>query len=77
MIVVVLSVLIMDGLSLRALVDMGMCLIAVFMATALFYQFQPALSTFPVDGPRWVRQAVIVAGASALALLLSLAFWPR
>lgn len=74
MIVVVPSVLVMDGLSLRALVDMGICLVAVFIATALFYQFQPALSTFPVDGPRWVRQAVIVAGASVLALLPGLLF---
>jgi phytol kinase len=68
MIIVVPSVLVMDGLSLRALVDLSVCLIAVFTAAALFYQFQPALATFPVDGPRWARQALIVAGASALAL---------
>jgi hypothetical protein len=52
MIVVVPSVLVMDGLTLKALLDMSGCLIAVLVATAIFYELQPALSTFPVDGPR-------------------------
>ena len=69
MIVAVPSVLIMDGPTWKALLDMSSCLMAVLVATALFYKLQPALSTFPVDGPRWMRQAAIVAGASALALL--------
>jgi phytol kinase len=69
MIVVVPSVLIMDGPTWKALLDMSGCLMAVLVATALFSKLQPALSTFPVDGPRWVRQAAIAAGASALTLL--------
>jgi hypothetical protein len=64
----------MDGATMKALLGVGVCLMAVLAATALFYRFQPALSTFPVDGPRWVRQAVIVVLASALALLPSLTF---
>jgi phytol kinase len=69
MIVAVPSVLIMDGPTWKALLDMSGCLMAVLVATALFYKLQPALSTFPVNGPRWVRQAAIAAGASALTLL--------
>ena len=69
MIVVAPSILMMDGLTLAALLDMSACLVAVFTATELFYRLQPALSTFPVDGPRWIRQAVIVTGTSAIALL--------
>ena len=71
MIVVIPSVLAMDGLTLKALFDMSGCLAAVLAATAIFYELQPALSTFPVDGPRWLRQAAIAAGASALALFPS------
>jgi len=69
MIVVVPSVLLMDGPTWKALLNVSGCLMAVFAATALFYKLQPALSTFPVDGPRWVRQAAIATGTSVLALL--------
>jgi len=69
MIVAVPSILVMNGPTWKALLDLSSCLLAVLVATALFYKLQPALSSFPVDGPRWVRQAAIAAGASALALL--------
>jgi phytol kinase len=69
MIVAVPSILIMDGLTMRALLDASLSLMAVLVATALFYRLQPGLSTFPVDGPRWIRQALIVAGATPLVLL--------
>jgi phytol kinase len=69
LIVAVPSILMMDGLTMKALLDMSVCLIAVVAATTLFHRLQPALSSFPVDGPRWIRQAVIVAGTSAIALL--------
>lgn len=69
MIVAVPSILFMDGLTMNALFDLTACLAVVLAATTLFYRLQPALSTFPVDGPRWIRQAVIVAWTSVVALL--------
>jgi phytol kinase len=69
MIVAVPSILFMDGVTMNALFDLTACLAVVLAATALFYRLQPALSTFPVDGPRWIRQAVIVAWTSVIALL--------
>jgi hypothetical protein len=71
MIVALPSILLMDGLTLKALLDLAACLGAVLAATALFYRLQPALSTFPVDGPRWIRQSLIVAWTSVIALTLS------
>jgi phytol kinase len=68
MIVVIPSVLAVDGLTWNALLDMGACLSALLAATAAFYCLQPALATFPIDDPRWIRQAVIVAAASQLAM---------
>jgi phytol kinase len=74
MIVAVPAILLMDGTTMKALLEASVCLMAVFAATALFYRFQPALSTFPVDASRWIRQAGIVAAASGLTLLLRLPF---
>jgi hypothetical protein len=68
MVVIIPSVAAMDGVTWNALLDAAACLAAVIMATAIFYRLQPALAAFPVDGPRWVRQAVIVAVTSAVAL---------
>jgi phytol kinase len=76
MIVAVPSILVTDWLTMKALLNATHCLMVLLAANALFYRFQPALSTFPVDGPRWVRQAVIVAVTSALALLPYLGFAP-
>lgn len=69
MIVAVPSILMNDGLTGIALLEVSACLVAVLAATAIFYRLQPALSTFPVDGPRWIRQALIVAITSAIALV--------
>lgn len=66
MVVVIPSVLVMDGMTFNGLLDSAACLIAVLTATVIFYRLQPALCEFPVDGPRWVRQAVIVAVTSIL-----------
>lgn len=76
MIVIIPSILMTDGLTMKALLDVSACLMAVLVATALFYLLQPALSTFPVDGPRWIRQGVIVGGTSALALVPYIGFSP-
>ena len=69
MIVAVPVILIMDGLTWKALADFAACLVAVSAATALFYRLQPEITTFPVDGARWVRQSLIVTAASVIALL--------
>ncbi len=69
MIVGVPSILMVDGLMMKAFLELSVCLIAVVVATALFYWLQPSLSTFPVDRPRWIRQALIVAASSAIMLL--------
>jgi phytol kinase len=69
MIVVLPSVLAMDGMTSQALLNVGASSMAVLVATAIFYWLQPGLATFPVDGPRWLRQAVITAAASVLAFL--------
>lgn len=66
MVVVIPSVLVMDGMTFNGLLDSAACLIAVLTATVIFYRLQPALCEFPVDGPRWVRQAVIVVVTSIL-----------
>jgi hypothetical protein len=68
MVVIVPTVLAADGFAGAALVDLASCLVAVYAATAIFHRLQPALSEFPVDAARWVRQAIIVAVTSALAL---------
>jgi len=70
LVVIVPSVLLMDGLGVRALLDFAACLAAVLAATVLFYELQPGLATFPVDGARWARQATIVAVTSALPLVI-------
>ena len=76
MIVAVPSILMKDGLTGIALLEVSACLVAVLAATAIFYRLQPALSTFPVDGPRWIRQALIVATTSAIALVPLYPFHP-
>lgn len=67
-ILVIPCVLAIDGFTVLALFDIGACIASVFAATALFYRLQPSLSSFPVDGSRWIRQASIVAVTSTLAL---------
>lgn len=68
MIVVVPALLAFDGFALAVVVDLAFALIALYVATVLFYRLQPALSTFPVDGARWFRQAAIATATSVIAL---------
>jgi phytol kinase len=67
LLVVVPSVLVMDGFTLAALLDMAAGLLAVYAATAIFCRLQPGLADFPLDADRWRRQAAIVALASPIA----------
>jgi phytol kinase len=68
MLVVVPSVLVMDGFTVAAALDIAACLIAVYAAAAIFYRMQPGLADFPVDAGRWVRQSLAVSATSTLAL---------
>jgi phytol kinase len=68
MIVVLPSALAFGGLRPLAALDLGAGLLAVYIATALFYRLQPALSAFPVGPARWLRQAIIVSACSTIAL---------
>jgi len=68
MLVIVPSVLAMDGLTSTAALDLAAGLVAVLTATALFYRVQPRLERFPVDTARWLRQSGIVAATSTIAL---------
>jgi phytol kinase len=68
MLVVVPSVLVMDGVTTAGALDIAACLIAVAAATAIFYRMQPGLADFPVDARRWILQSVTVAATSTLAL---------
>ena len=68
MIVSIPSVLLVDGVSVGALLDLAFALIGLYLATAVFYRVQPDLSSFPVDAGRWLRQASIVLAASVVAL---------
>jgi phytol kinase len=77
MIVVAPAVLVIDGLSVAAALDLAAGLVALYAATALFYRVQPALASFPVDAGRWVRQAIIVAATSTIALGIRYEALPR
>jgi len=68
--VIVPSIVAMDGVGGRALLGIGACSLAVLASTVMFYQLQPNLADFPVDTPRWIRQALVVAAASPIAWLL-------
>jgi len=68
--VIVPSIVAMDGVGGRALLGIAACSLAVLASTVMFYQLQPNLADFPVDTPRWIRQALVVAAASPIAWLL-------
>ncbi len=72
LLVIVPSVVAMDGVGSRALLGIMACTVAALASTVLFYQLQPNLADFPVDTARWIRQALVVAAASPIAWLL---FW--
>ncbi len=74
MIVAIPSILLVDGLTIQAAAYVAISFLAVLTAAALFYRLQPGLSLFPVDFPRWTRQAIIVGEASIIAFLPFLSF---
>lgn len=62
-------VLIRDGFTIPAALNALVGAVAVTAAAALFTWLQPNLARYPVATPRWLRQAAIVMGASALPLI--------
>lgn len=70
LVIIIPSVLVMDGFDVGAGLNVGACLVAVLAATLLFYELQPGLDTFPVDAGRWLRQATIVAATSTITLAI-------
>lgn len=71
----VVSILLFEGISPAILATIAGGTLAVIAATLLFAFTQPRLEAFPVGSDRWLRQALIAACCSALALVPSL--WPH
>jgi phytol kinase len=77
MLVVVPAVLVQSGFTARAAVDLASCLVAVYAATAVFARLQPDLGKEPVDAARWMRQVVVVAATSCIAIGIHYGTVPR
>jgi phytol kinase len=58
-----------DGVSFAAVGHTLTGLVALIIAVLLFCRVQPGLERMPVDTPRWIRQALVSAVASAVALI--------
>lgn len=58
-----------ESLSLHALVQAALASIPIAMAVIAFYRLQRPLQDCPTDGPRWLRQGLIVFAASLLGAL--------
>lgn len=67
--VLIPSILLVDGVTLLAVVNFLVCTAAVVLAVAIFAAIQPSLETYPVGTARWLRQAMVTSGTSAVALL--------
>lgn len=63
------SLLIVDGFSAIAAVNLLACTAAVVFSMVIFAAVQPSLETYPVNTARWLRQAIITTGGSTVALL--------
>ena len=66
--VVLPPVLAQSGLTIAAALDLAGCLIALYVASAVFARLQPDLGLEPIDTPRWIRQVAVVAATSSLAM---------
>ena len=77
LLVVAPAVLVQSGLTIAAALDLAGCLVALYVSTALFCRLQPDLGSEPVDAPRWIRQVLIVAATSAIAIGLHISSVPR
>jgi phytol kinase len=77
MLVVAPAVVLQSGFTLRTAIDLAGCLVAVYAATAVFARLQPDLGQEPFDASRWMRQVVIVAATSSIAIGIHYGTVPR
>ena len=63
------SILLVDGFVPMAVLNLLLCTLAVIVSVLIFAKVQPSLESYPVGTPRWLRQAIITTGGSAIALL--------
>ncbi|SFN81000.1 phytol kinase [Formivibrio citricus] len=61
------SILLFQGVTLAALGSLAAATLAVVASTILFALLQPNIELYPVDGVRWLRQALITTLCSLLA----------
>lgn len=77
LVVVMLPVLAQSSLDAGAALDLAGCLLSIYVATVAFGRLQPDLAAEPIDAPRWVRQVLIVAAASTIAVGVHVSSVPR
>jgi hypothetical protein len=77
LVVVVLPVLVLSGATVGAALDLAGCLLAIYVATVVFSRLQPDLAAEPIDARRWMRQVLIVAAASTIAVGAHYGSMPR
>lgn len=65
----VVSILLVDGFALSAAANLVICSTAVLLAVVAFTLIQPSIEAYPVGTARWLRQAIVTAGGSTIALL--------
>lgn len=62
------SLLAADGLTMSFFENLAVGMMAIFLATAYFCAVQPALETYPINLPRWIRQSILVGVTSVICL---------
>jgi hypothetical protein len=70
-------VLVQSGVTVGAALDLAGCLLAIYVATVAFGRLQPDLAAEPIDAARWMRQVLIVAAASTIAIGVHYSSMPR
>lgn len=77
MLVVVPAVVAQWGITAATVINLAGCLVAVYVAAAVFAWLQPNLAEEPFDAPRWIRQVAIVAVTSCIAIGIHYSAVPR
>jgi phytol kinase len=77
LVIVLLPVLVQSGVTVGAALDLAGCLLAIYVATVAFGRLQPDLAAEPIDAARWMRQVLIVAAASTIAIGVHYSSMPR
>ncbi len=69
LLVLVPSILLMDGIASAAIPYVLAGTAGVLLATVIFAAIQPSIESYPVGASRWLRQAILTTGGSMMALL--------